>query len=132
MLMQKIGAVAMAHLGEAVEGVPTLRRGCAIVGKFLTNADRGLDESTLSRDLVDLAFAAAHAGRLPLEQGMGIAEQAYGKTMRSSLRSSLDGFKRNRSRANAQLRSLGVEDTRTLRKGLRLPGRFIEGPTKAV
>src|SRR3990170_6388137 len=59
-------------------GIPTLRRECAIAEKFLANADRGLDESTLSRDLVDLAFIAAHAGRPPLEEGMEIAEQAYG------------------------------------------------------
>jgi hypothetical protein len=32
-------------------GIPTLRRECVIAEKFLANADRGLDESTLSRDL---------------------------------------------------------------------------------
>ncbi|MGH8194109.1 MAG: nucleotidyl transferase AbiEii/AbiGii toxin family protein [Woeseiaceae bacterium] len=40
-------------------GIPTLRRECAIAEKFLANADRGLDESILSRDLVDLFFIAA-------------------------------------------------------------------------
>jgi len=109
-------------------GIPTLSRECAIAEKFLANADRGLDESTLSRDLVDLAFIAAHAGRPPLEEGMEIAEQAYGTAIRRSLRSSLEGFKGNRSRANAHLRSLGVEDTQTLRKGLQLLGRLEPKP----
>lgn len=111
-------------------GIPTLSRECAIAEKFLANADRGLDESTLSRDLVDLAFIAVHAGRLPLEEGMEIAEQAYGTAIRRSLRSALDSFKGNRGRANAHLRSLGVEDTQTLRKGLQLLGKLVEEPKK--
>jgi hypothetical protein len=114
-------------------GIPTLSRECAIAEKFLANADRGLDESTLSRDLVDLAFIAAHAGRPPLEEGMDIAERAYGTAIRRSLRSSLDSFKGNRGRANAHLRSLGVEDPQTLRKGLQLLGKLVvEEPKKIV
>lgn len=108
--------------------VPTLRREYAIAEKFLANADRGLDESTLSRDLVDLAFIAAHSGRQPLAEGMEIAEQAYGSTIQKSLRSTLDRFKGNRGRTNADLRSLGVEDTQTLRKGIRLLGKLVREP----
>jgi hypothetical protein len=113
-------------------GIPTLSIECAIAEKFLANADRGLDESTLSRDLVDLAFIAAHAGPPPLEEGMEIAEQAYGTAIRTSLRSTLDSFKGNRGRANAHLRSLGVEDTQTLRKGLQLLDKLVQEPKKAV
>lgn len=113
-------------------GVPALSRECAIAEKFLANADRGLDESTLSRDLVDLAFLAAHAGRPALDEGMEIAEQAYGAVIRESLRSTLDSFNGNRSRANAHLRSLGVEDTQTLRKGIQLLGKLVREPKKAV
>ncbi|HEX5789483.1 MAG TPA: nucleotidyl transferase AbiEii/AbiGii toxin family protein [Woeseiaceae bacterium] len=105
-------------------GVPTLRMECAVAEKFLANTDRGLDESTLSRDIVDLSFAAAHSGRAPIEEGMGIAEQAYGTAVRKSLRATLDSFKGNRSRASAHIRSLGVEDTQTLRKGMRLLGNL--------
>lgn len=120
--------------GEVDEtlGVPTLSRECAIAEKFLANADRGRDESTLSRDLVDLSFVAVHANRLQLEKGLEIAEQAYGTAIRKSLRSSLDSFKGNRSRANAHIRSLGVEDTQTLRKGLKLLGKLVEGSKKTV
>ncbi len=110
-------------------GVPTLARECAIAEKFLANADRGLDESTLSRDLVDLSFVAVHASPPQLEKGMEMAEQAYGAAIRRSLRLSLDSFKGNRSRAAAHIRSLGVEDTQTLRKGLKLLGKLVErGP----
>lgn len=113
-------------------GIPTLRRECAIAEKFLANADRGLDESTLSRDLVDLSFIAAHAGRPPLEEGMEIAEQAYGMAIRTSLRSTLDSFKGNRSRSKAHIRSLGVEDTQTLRKGIQLLGKLVREPKNGV
>jgi Nucleotidyl transferase AbiEii toxin, Type IV TA system len=109
-------------------GVPTLRREYAIAEKFLANADRGLDESTLSRDLVDLAFIAAHSGRQPLVEGMEIAEQAYGSTIQRSLRSTLDRFKGNRGRTNADIRSLGVDDAQTLRKGIQLLGKLVREP----
>jgi hypothetical protein len=107
-------------------GVPTLNMECAIAEKLLANADRGLDESTLARDLIDLAFAAAHAGKNPLREALELAEQAYGTAVWRSLRLSLDNFKNNRSRANACIRSLGIEDTRTLRKGLRILGSVAE------
>lgn len=111
-------------------GVPVLSRQYAIAEKFMANADRGLDESTLSRDLVDLSFAAVHSGYAPLEAGLDIAEQAYGTAIRNSLRSSLDHFKRHRSRAKTHLHSLGVEDTPTLRKGLRMLGKLV--PNRAA
>jgi Nucleotidyl transferase AbiEii toxin, Type IV TA system len=107
-------------------GIPALRRECAIAEKFLANADRGLDDSALSRDLVDLAFVAVHVGRPPLEEGMAIAAGAYGTAIRTSLRSTLDRFRNNRSLANAHLRSLGVEDTQTLRKGLRVLDKLVQ------
>ncbi|MCI0517851.1 MAG: nucleotidyl transferase AbiEii/AbiGii toxin family protein [Woeseiaceae bacterium] len=112
-------------------GIPTLRWECAIAEKFLANADRGLDESSLSRDLVDLAFITVHAGLPAVEEGMKIAEQAYGTAIRTSLRSTLDGFKGDRSRTNAHIRSLGVEDTQTLRKGIRLLGKIFREPKSA-
>lgn len=107
-------------------GIATLRRECAIAEKLLANADRGLDESTLSRDLVDLAFLSAHAGRAPIEAGIEIAEQAYGTAIRRCLRLSLNSFKTNRSRTKANLRSLGVEDTQTMRKGIQVLGKLVQ------
>jgi hypothetical protein len=107
-------------------GVPTLSMECAIAEKFLANADRGLDQSTLSRDLVDLAFVAAGSGTRPLLEGMEMAEQAYGTAVRKSLRSSLDAFKENRRLIGTHIRALGVEDTRTLRKGLRVLHKIVQ------
>jgi hypothetical protein len=99
-------------------GVPVLRPEHAVAEKLLANADRGLDESTLARDLVDLAFAAVHFDRGVLDAGFAIAEAAYGGAVGRYLGAALEAF-RNRSRAATCVRALGVDDTATLRKGLR-------------
>lgn len=99
--------------------VPTLRLEHAMAEKLLANADRGLDDSTLSRDLVDLAFAIVHGGRPAFRAGLAIAEQAYGAAVLRCLHAVLDAFQSNRARASACVQSLGVDDTSTLRKGLR-------------
>jgi hypothetical protein len=100
-------------------GVPVLRPEHAVAEKLLANADRGLDDSTLARDLIDLAFAAARFGRPTFDAGSAIAEGAYGTAVRRYLGSSLESF-RDRSRAAACIKSLAVDDTATLRKGLRV------------
>ena len=105
--------------------VPVLEPEHAVAEKLLANADRGLDESTLSRDLVDLAFAVVSYGKPTLDAGIGIAEQAYGTAVRHYLGSSLRMFQEQRSRATACLKSLNVEDTSTLRKGLRALRAFV-------
>jgi hypothetical protein len=99
-------------------GVPVLRPEHAVAEKLLANADRGLDESTLARDLVDLAFAAVRFGRSTFEEGVAIAEEAYGAATRRYLVASLDAF-RDRARASQCIKSLAIDDTATLRKGLR-------------
>jgi hypothetical protein len=91
-----------------------------VAEKLLANADRGLDESTLSRDLIDLAFAAAHFGKPTLQEGFSVAERAYGAAVRRYLGLALELFRANRSRATACIKSLAVDDTATLRKGLRV------------
>jgi hypothetical protein len=100
--------------------VPSLSLECAIAEKLLANADRGLDEAMLFRDLVDLAFAAVHAGRPKLREGLAIAERAYGSAVERYLRLTLAAFRDNRARANACIKSLAIDDTATLRRGLRI------------
>jgi len=99
-------------------GVPALRPATAVAEKVLANADRGLDESTLARDLIDLAFAAVGFGRPAFDAGLALAERAYGTAARRYLAASLDAFQQ-RTRAAQCIRSLAIDDTATLRKGLR-------------
>jgi hypothetical protein len=105
-------------------GVPVLRPAHAIAEKLLANADRGLDESALARDLVDLAFAAAHFGRPTFEEGLAIAEEAYGTAAGRYLNASLSAFG-HRVHAAQCIKSLAVDDVPTLRKGLRLLRRWL-------
>jgi hypothetical protein len=112
------GRIDVAGVLDPMFGVAVLRPQHAVAEKFLANADRGLDESTLARDLIDLAFVAARLDERTLESGLELAEQAYGAAVRRYLRASLDAF-RSRTRAAHCIQSLAVDDTATLRKGLR-------------
>ncbi len=103
-----------------VLGVPVLSTDVAIAEKFLANADRGLDESVQGRDVIDLAFLAAHVGKRGLLQGLAIAQHAYGNAVLRSLTQSLGSFQRHRTRTVGWLKSLQVSDTQTLRRGLRV------------
>ena len=100
-------------------GVPVLRPEHAVAEKLLANADRGLDESTAARDLVDLAFAAAHFAKPVLDRGFALAEEAYGAAVGRYLADALHAF-RDRRRAAACIASLAVSDVSALRRGLRV------------
>jgi len=99
--------------------LPVLSPEHCVAEKLLANADRGLDDSTLSRDLIDLAFAIVHFGKPKAALGLDLAESAYGTAVRRYLTEALDRFQRDRARAAACIKSLAIEDTATLRKGLR-------------
>jgi hypothetical protein len=112
------GRLDLAGELDPAFGVPTLRPEYAVAEKLLANADRGLDESTSARDLIDLAFAAAHFPSAVLDSGFALAEQAYGTAVRRYLAAATNAF-RDRRRAAACIEALDVDDTVTLRKGLR-------------
>jgi hypothetical protein len=101
-------------------GIPVLSTDDAIAEKFLANTDRGLDDSTLGRDIIDLAFLAASLGKDALHPGLQRAEQVYGAAVRRYLDLSLTAFQTNRTRSSAWIESLRISDTGTLRKGLRM------------
>lgn len=59
-------------------GVPVLDTDDMYVEKLLANADRGLDKSVLSRDLIDLAMMVSSWGPIP-DKAWDRAKQAYGE-----------------------------------------------------
>src|SRR5512140_1278125 len=65
--------------------VMCLTRKHCFAEKFLANADRGLDASTLSRDIVDLAFMIQGWSKTDADAGLAIAEAAYGDSVLRSL-----------------------------------------------
>lgn len=73
---------------DEVCGVATLTVVDLAASKLLANSDRGLDDSTFARDVIDLAMMAL---RLPqLRQAVGKAERAYGDAIRRDLLHALD------------------------------------------
>lgn len=99
-------------------GVPTLDFDSLVAEKLLANADRGSDESTQARDVIDLAYLTAHHGVRALAPGLESAKSAYGKVILRELRRALDRLARDRRFATACVSGLGIEDTAPLRKGL--------------
>ncbi len=73
--------------GEEIAKLPVacLSRKHCFAEKFLANADRGLDASTLSRDMVDLAFMVEGWSTADADAGLGIAQGAYGDAVLRSL-----------------------------------------------
>lgn len=113
------GRIDLAGAMDRKLRVPVLDTDHMVAEKLLANADRGMDESTHARDLVDLAFIAASLGKRGLRGGLAIAQGAYGAAVLKQLESSLTELSASRHRAAGHLKTLGVTDTPTLRKGLK-------------
>ena len=111
------GRIDLAGRTDRALGIPVLDPEYAVAEKLLANTDRGLDDSTKSRDLVDLAFLVARLGREVLPPAIRIAEGAYGAAVSRYLVLVLKRFS-TRAYAGRCARALGVEDMATLRKGV--------------
>lgn len=107
--------------GEGVEGIPVacLTRRYCFAEKFLANADRGLDASTLSRDIVDLAFMIEGWSKDTAMAGMAIAQTAYGDSVRRSLVAVIRKMKAEKAYRNRCIEGLAIADRKTLTGGLR-------------
>jgi hypothetical protein len=84
----------------------------------MANADRGLDDSTYSRDVIDLAFLAAHHGIQAFSRGVSLALNAYGKAVVRYLDLALQRFKSRPNYVASCTSALQIKDVKTLRKGL--------------
>ncbi|MDN5924664.1 MAG: nucleotidyl transferase AbiEii/AbiGii toxin family protein [Xanthomonadales bacterium] len=73
---------------DEVCGIATLSLADMAASKLLANADRGLDDSTFNRDLVDLAMLAP--GSSVLRKALVKSETAYGKDIRRDLVKSVE------------------------------------------
>ncbi len=107
-------------------GVPVLDLDHMVAEKFLANTDRGQDESVHARDLIDLAFLAAAHGKRAMQPGFAIATEAYGNAVASQLAGSLGAWASSRMTTERHLKALGIIDTATLRKGLRVLGSMAK------
>jgi hypothetical protein len=98
--------------------VPVLVLDSMVAEKFLAMTDRGADEATFSRDLIDLAFMAARFGGNALRPGKRVAEVAYGRAVQTALATGLTTLARKRTYRLRCLHALAIEDESTLKQGL--------------
>jgi hypothetical protein len=98
--------------------VPCLTRAHAFAEKFLANADRGLDASTLSRDVVDLAFMTEGWSSADRAAGLDMARAAYGESVNRALAAVTRKMREDRKYRSRCVDELGISDTKTLSSGL--------------
>lgn len=112
------GRIPLTGIRMAAFPVEVLDHASCVAEKVLANADRGRDESTRSRDLIDLAFMAASWSNDDLIAGMAAADTIYGDAVNRELDATLDRIEDSAYRQKC-IRDLAVSDTRRLGRGLR-------------
>lgn len=98
--------------------VPCLTRQHAFAEKFLANTDRGLDASTLSRDMVDLAFMIEGWSTADATAGLAIAKTAYGDAVDRALAAVTTKMREDRSYRNRCIEGLAITDAKIMAAGL--------------
>jgi hypothetical protein len=112
--------------------VPVLTHRSCFAEKFLANADRWNDESFLGRDVIDLAFMSAAWDAADAAAGLAQARDAYGKVVDNALKKAVQAMSERKDYIKRCTAGLGIEDTRTLARGLRaLSGIMTGGKTLA-
>ena len=99
-------------------GVRQLSRESAFAEKFLANADRGLDASTLGRDVIDLAHMIVHWESSEARAGLVLAESVYGADVQGKLDLTVERMQADKTWRQHCERSLSVEQPKVLRAGL--------------
>lgn len=119
----KLEILREARIDLAGMRVPRVPVSCidhvhAFAEKFLANADRGHDASTLSRDAVDLAFMIAAWPGAEALQGLELARTAYGADVDRKITSVVAKLREERPWRSRCVEGLGIDDTKTLSAGL--------------
>lgn len=95
------------HADDRVCGIATLTVADMATSKLLANSDRGMDDGTFSRDLIDLAMMAP--GRRVLVQALAKAEAAYGRDVRGDLDRSLERLRDREGRMEHCMKVMGMD-----------------------
>jgi hypothetical protein len=113
--------------GQDIDRLPVacLTRKHCFAEKFLANADRGLDASTLSRDIVDLAFMVQGWSKADADAGLSIAQGAYGESVLRALTAVIEkmGEKAYRRRC---IDGLELSTPKVLAAGLKALGSLVQ------
>jgi len=106
--------------GQVCAGIPVpcLDRVSCFSQKFLANSDRGDDDSTLGRDVIDLAFMIEGWGEDPARLGATIAQAAYGDVVQRALKTATKKLLENTAYLKRCIAALSITDSSTLASGL--------------
>jgi hypothetical protein len=99
--------------------VPCLDKTSCFAEKILANDDRWIDESVLSRDIIDLAYMIEAWGTELFLEGMHRAHQAYGDAVLKSIRSAARKLMDKKTYFKKCVDGLRVTKTSTLVAGLK-------------
>ena len=113
--------------GETVGGIPvaSLTRRHCFAEKFLANADRGLDTSTLSRDIVDLAFMIEGWSEEDAIVGMAMARTAYGDAISRSLAAVTRKMREDKTYRKRCVDGLDISEPKILGAGIKALARLV-------
>ena len=113
--------------GVDVPGLPVacLSRVHCFAEKFLANADRGLDASTLSRDIVDLAYMVEGWPAADAEAGLKLAKQAYGESVQRHLAAVTRKMREDRVYRRKCIEGLAVSPTKAMTAGLQRLAKMV-------
>ncbi len=99
--------------------VPCLDKPCCFAEKILANEDRWIDESVLSRDIIDLAYMVESWGVEPFSDGLHRAQQAYGDVVLRSVRAAAQRLIDDKTYYKKCVDGLRLARIATLTSGLR-------------
>jgi nucleotidyltransferase AbiEii toxin of type IV toxin-antitoxin system len=116
--------IALSGASVATLPVACLDRKHCFAEKFLANVDRGLDASTLSRDVVDLAFMIEGWDGADAQAGLSVAKEAYGASVERLLDAVTRKMHDDRAYRRKCIEGLAVSDSKTLSAGLKSLGRI--------
>ncbi len=114
--------------GKEFDGVSvlSLSHPFCFAEKFLANADRGQDSSTLSRDMIDLTFMIENWAMADANTGLSIAEHAYGSTVRRNLELAIGKLREDKIYRKKCVDGLAVTDSAVISKGLKTLSKLID------
>lgn len=98
-----------SRLESGLMPVATLSEVSLFTEKLLANADRGLDKSGLSKDMIDLIVMQHHWGQIPIES-VRAAVKAYGPSIGKSYAKTFVLLRDNAEYLNRCLNELSIEN----------------------
>jgi hypothetical protein len=118
---------------ERVAGIPVpcLDRASCFAETYLANADRGNDEATRHRDVVDLAFMMEAWGAEEAARGLGVAREAYGRVVDEAATAVAQRLLADPKLLEHVIAALRIADVATLTSGLKKLSRTIRGSTRS-